>query len=99
MDDETLTIFKMKRSASGQLNKAFSTAIKQQFITVDDAYEMVGLFFLNPDVIQSWTQLLHLKYENYEQIGPHIKTTVGRVIPYPSIGGHVLGYAVPKYFD
>lgn len=66
MDDDNLTVFKMKRSAAGQLNKAFTSMIQRQFITVADAYEVLGLFFLNSDVIESWTELLHLKYENFE---------------------------------
>lgn len=40
--------------------------IQRQFLTVEDCYEALGLYFLNVDVIESWTELLHLKHENYE---------------------------------
>jgi hypothetical protein len=56
----------MKKSAAGQLNKAFVAMIQRQFISVEEAYETLGLFFLNSDIIQSWTELLHIKYENFE---------------------------------
>lgn len=56
----------MKRSAASQLNKAFSTMIKNHFFTVEDTYEAMAQFFVSEDIITSWTTLLHLKYENFE---------------------------------
>lgn len=63
---ESLTTFRMKQSAARQANKTFQEYIRKQMITIDDAYEMLGMFFMNPDVIQSWTELLTKKYKDYD---------------------------------
>jgi hypothetical protein len=64
--DETETVFRMKRSAAGVLNKTFQALIQNQSISIADCYEALGLYFLNPDVIASWTELLQIKNENFE---------------------------------
>lgn len=56
----------MKRSASAQMNKAFTSAIQKQFISISEAYELLAMYFVNADVIASWTKLLQLKHENFE---------------------------------
>ena len=56
----------MKRSAAGQLNKAYLSTMQKQQITVQECYEIMGLFFVNEDIIISWTELLDLKQSNYE---------------------------------
>lgn len=40
--------------------------MSQQQVTVQQCYELMGQFFVNEDVIISWTELLDLKQSNYE---------------------------------
>lgn len=74
MSEENKTLFLMKRSAAGAVKKKLSQIINAIPLTIDEAYDGLVFFFVDEDVIDSWTQLLNkLKMEQHlEETGMYV---------------------------
>jgi hypothetical protein len=57
MSEDTKTVFIMKRSAAGEVNKKLMGYFNKIPLSIDDAQEAMIHFFVDEDVIDAWSQV------------------------------------------